>query len=98
MSINFVFVQAVGFLGTILFFLSYQCKSNKNLFWDINGNCQPTVDNSLEKWQKKGKDIDSIIADPMFIDYKNYNFTISENSPAVKLGFKPIIGFPATDK
>ena len=73
-------------------------KSNKNLFWDINGNCQPTVDNSLEEWQKKGKDTDSIIADPMFIDYKNYNFTISENSPAVKLGFKPIIGFPATDK
>ena len=32
MSINFVFVQAVGLLGTILFFLSYQCKSNKNLF------------------------------------------------------------------
>ena len=27
-----IFIQAVGFLGTILFFLSYQCKSNKNLF------------------------------------------------------------------
>ena len=26
------FIQAVGFLGTILFFLSYQCKSNKSLF------------------------------------------------------------------
>ena len=25
-------IQAVGFLGTILFFLSYQCKSNRNLF------------------------------------------------------------------
>lgn len=27
-----IFIQAVGFLGTILFFLSYQCKENKNLF------------------------------------------------------------------
>ena len=29
---KFIFIQAIGFLGTILFFLSYQCKSNKNLF------------------------------------------------------------------
>ncbi len=26
------FMQAIGFAGTILFFLSYQCKHNKNLF------------------------------------------------------------------
>lgn len=29
---RFLFVQAIGILGTSLFFLSYQCKSNKNLF------------------------------------------------------------------
>lgn len=29
---KFIFIQSIGFLGTILFFLSYQCKSNKNLF------------------------------------------------------------------
>ena len=27
-----IFIQGIGFLGTILFFLSYQCRSNKNLF------------------------------------------------------------------
>lgn len=32
MTTNALFVQAVGFLGTLLFFLSYQCKTNKNLF------------------------------------------------------------------
>lgn len=26
------FVQAIGFLGTILFFLSFQCRRNRNLF------------------------------------------------------------------
>ena len=28
-----IFTQAVGFFGTILFFLSFQCKSNKKLFF-----------------------------------------------------------------
>ena len=32
MTVNALFVQAIGFCGTILFFLSYQCKHNKNLF------------------------------------------------------------------
>ena len=32
MTTKFIFIQAIGFLGTILFFLSFQCKSNKNLF------------------------------------------------------------------
>lgn len=27
-----ILIQAIGFAGTIIFFLSYQCKSNKNLF------------------------------------------------------------------
>ena len=29
---DFFLIQAIGFVGTILFFLSYQCRSNKNLF------------------------------------------------------------------
>ena len=29
---KFILIQAIGFLGTIVFFLSYQCKQNKNLF------------------------------------------------------------------
>ena len=32
MPMKFIFIQAIGFIGTFLFFLSYQCKSNKNLF------------------------------------------------------------------
>ena len=29
---RFLLIQGIGFLGTILFFLSYQCRSNRNLF------------------------------------------------------------------
>lgn len=32
MSTRYLMIQAIGILGTILFFLSFQCKSNKNLF------------------------------------------------------------------
>lgn len=32
MSVHSIFIQAIGFFGTILFFLSYQYKSNKALF------------------------------------------------------------------
>lgn len=32
MSLNNLFVQAIGFLGTILFFLSFQCRHNRDLF------------------------------------------------------------------
>lgn len=32
MSIKYLMIQAIGILGTILFFLSFQCKSNKNMF------------------------------------------------------------------
>ena len=32
MPMKFIFVQGIGILGTVLFFLSYQCKRNKNLF------------------------------------------------------------------
>ncbi|OLR56276.1 hypothetical protein BHK98_09480 [Hornefia porci] len=29
---KFIFVQIIGFCGTILFFFSFQCRNNKNLF------------------------------------------------------------------
>ena len=32
MTIPFLLIQAIGLTGTLLFFLSYQCKSNKALF------------------------------------------------------------------
>ena len=32
MSIKFLLIQAIGILGTVSFFLSFQCKRNKNLF------------------------------------------------------------------
>ena len=32
MQMRFLFIQGIGLLGTVLFFLSYQCRNNKKLF------------------------------------------------------------------
>ncbi|MBQ0004914.1 MAG: YgjV family protein [Clostridiales bacterium] len=32
MTLNYLLIQIIGFVGTMLFFVSFQCKSNKNLF------------------------------------------------------------------
>lgn len=32
MSSTYIIIQVIGFIGTAFYFLSYQCKSNKNLF------------------------------------------------------------------
>ena len=32
MSLRYLFIQMIGFAGTMLFFASFQCRNNKNLF------------------------------------------------------------------
>lgn len=44
---------------------------------------------SFMEWQKRGKDIHSQFADPLFADVSQYNFTLPPNSPAIKSGFRP---------
>jgi hypothetical protein len=45
---------------------------------------------NLEQWREHGHDNHSIIADPLFVDAAHYNFQLRPDSPALKLGFKPI--------
>lgn len=45
---------------------------------------------TFEQWKAKGLDEHSIVADPLFVDAKNRNFALRPESPAFKLGFKPI--------
>lgn len=73
-------------------------QSGRNLFWDLSGACRPTADHSLEEWQAAGKDLGSLIADPLFTDLERGDFTLRPDSPAIKLGFKPIVGFPAKEE
>ena len=76
--------------------------SDLNLFWDAEGSenmVQEKADTnavldgtvtSLAEWQELGLDIHSIVANPGFADPDNGDFSLPDNSPAFKTGFKPI--------
>lgn len=72
-------------------------QSSCNLFWDRSSPVQ-MVDQSIEKLEKSGKDAGSIVADPLFRNAEEYDFTLRPDSPALKLGFKPLKGFLVNGK
>ena len=45
---------------------------------------------TFEDWQNLGFDTHSIVADPLFVDPENDDYTLKPESPAFELGFKPI--------
>jgi len=47
-------------------------------------------DMSFEEWQQSGRDVHSVMADPRFEDASGGDFRLRKDSPALKLGFKPI--------
>lgn len=67
---------------------------DRNLYFDARPGFEP--DNlrfaraSLEEWRKRGHDLHSVIADPLFVAPEKNDFRLQANSPALKLGFKPI--------
>ena len=72
-------------------------RSSRNLLWSGSAETLATDEKSLAEWQATGKDEGSIIADPLFADAQKGDFTIAPDSPALKIGFKPIVGFPAKE-
>ncbi|MCE5248891.1 right-handed parallel beta-helix repeat-containing protein [bacterium] len=67
-----------------------QYKLDYNLYYNTSGEPVMFKDWTFEQWQKRGQDVHSMIADPLFADPENGNFTLSSDSPAFKLGFKAI--------
>ena len=51
---------------------------------------QADAGHTLESWRAMGFDQQSLVADPMFVDAANDNYDLAADSPALKLGFKPI--------
>jgi len=70
--------------------------SDQNIFYKPAGTVNikgGPADGSLDKWRKilDGKfDQKTIVADPLFIDLPNRDFRLKPDSPALKLGFRPI--------
>ncbi|MBN8851511.1 MAG: right-handed parallel beta-helix repeat-containing protein [Sphingobacteriales bacterium] len=72
---------------------------DSNCYWNMNnaacgfpitGNDGKTRIGTFREWQQvSGKDGHSILADPEFVDAKNRNFKLKNNSAANRVGFKP---------
>ena len=71
-------------------------ESDYNLFFHVEGKSLvvdlPGVPpaESFDKWRELGYDTNSIIADPLFVDAANGDYSLKPESPAYGLGFKPI--------
>jgi hypothetical protein len=62
-----------------------------NCYWDTSGRTIIFPGGlTFPQWQATGQDPHSLIADPKFVDPKNYDFRLQPDSPALKLGFQPI--------
>lgn len=64
---------------------------DRNLYWNLDSETGVTfADMSLEQWRKLGKDVESIVADPCFVDAKAGDFRFTEASKPVleRIGFK----------
>eukprot|EP01084_Bolivina_argentea_P286253 491029_1 len=63
-----------------------------NNYWSVEQKTKITFpdDATIGEWEKRGKDVQVAIANPMFVDAKSYNFNLQLGSPAIALGFHPI--------
>jgi hypothetical protein len=65
-------------------------KWDYNLFWRTDGQPPEFYDDDFAAWQAKGLDRHGLVADPKFVDPARFDFRLQPDSPALKLGFKPI--------
>ncbi len=61
---------------------------DNNLYWCAEN--PESAAEQLEALQAAGHDLHGVAADPMFADIAAGDFSIAENSPALKAGFRPV--------
>ncbi|NLX94540.1 MAG: right-handed parallel beta-helix repeat-containing protein [Rhodopirellula sp.] len=61
-----------------------------NLYFRPEGDLQFPGKLTFSQWQGKGSDEHSIAADPKFVDVASFDFSLLPDSPAFKVGFRPI--------
>jgi hypothetical protein len=68
---------------------------DRNVYWDARPGVKPQAmrfsGTTLESWQSRGHDLHSLIADPLFVAPAKLDFRLNTSSPALTLGFKPIL-------
>ena len=62
-----------------------------NVYWDAGGRAISFGGASFEAWRARGLDAHSVIADPMFVDPERGDFALRAGSPALAMGFVPLV-------
>jgi hypothetical protein len=67
-------------------------KMDYNVYWNpkVPADSIRFAEWTFAEWKARGQDTHSVIADPRFVDPQKGNFTLRQDSPALKLGFKPL--------
>lgn len=65
-------------------------KLDRNVYWDARGMPIDPAGHSWSEWRQSGQDKESKIADPLFVNPANFNFTLEPGSPARSLGIQSI--------
>jgi hypothetical protein len=60
-----------------------------NVYWRPHGTIPDFAGKSWADWQFMGRDVTSVVADPLFVDPEKGDWTLQPESPALKLGFVP---------
>ena len=85
-----VFYWNEGALYTESEWPNFRMVQDYNLYWDVRGGAFRFLTFSFGEWQEKGLDQHSVIADPLFVDPEREDFALRPESPAFRLGFRPI--------
>ena len=70
-------------------FLAYRGETG-SLFVDDVSLTEVAMRDEWASWQAQGMDAHSLVADPLFVDPDKDDYRLKPESPAFKLGFKPI--------
>lgn len=67
---------------------------DRNVYFDAregaSANMMKFAGASVDEWHRRGHDVHSLVADPLFVAPQQLDFRLNRNSPALRLGFTPI--------
>lgn len=87
-----IFYWREGVLYSDKKWLNFNVIQDYNLYYDASGRPVKFLEYNFGEWTTKGPFLDqhSVLADPLFVDVENGDFTLDPDSPAFKIGFEQI--------
>jgi hypothetical protein len=86
---NIVYYDSGDLLGS--YWSNDHYAIDRNVYFDARPGVKVTFTGAtLEQWQARGHDKNSVIGDPLFFDAAKFDFRLRPESPALRMGFRPI--------